>query len=86
MAGGDCSPVYMDYSCVMYSGQVSAFFNARCGQTRGPCIDDDLSLSDGVEPSGKQNFAAQYAAKVFIIGVLPWRAWVFLDRIELKCF
>ena len=45
-----------------------------------PGVDDDLSLFDGREPFGIEDFFSERAIKAFIISILPRTAGVDLNR------
>ena len=45
-----------------------------------PGVNDDLSLFDGREPFGIEDFFSERAIKAFIISILPRTAGVDLNR------
>ena len=47
-----------------------------------PLINDDLRLLSGREPGGVEDLVAPCSVEPLIVSVLPWRAWVDLNRFD----
>ena len=51
-----------------------------------PSIDCDLSLFGGVEPFRVGHFFSQGPVEAFVVAILPWRAWIDLQRLDADPF
>lgn len=47
-----------------------------------PLIDDDFGLFRGCEPLRVEHFMSQGSIEAFVIAILPWRAWIDMQRFD----